>query len=102
MVGKHLGGTLIEVPTTNRGWHEEFLMFRGGDLGYLPTYSDGIMGGIRRVEQLEQLEVLEAKKFVGGKPKGLWSERHFRMVSFLVSRNRKFEGISVYQFIVCN
>ena len=35
-VGKYLRGTLVEVATTNKGWHEEFAMFGGGDLGYLP------------------------------------------------------------------
>ena len=39
----------------NKGWHESHVMFRGGDLGYLPRYRipDGVLGGVKRSEKLE-------------------------------------------------
>lgn len=101
-VGKGLGGVLVDVPSTNKGWHEEFAMFKGGDLGCLPGYSipDGALGGIKRSEKLKEEEELEAKKFVGRRLKGLWSERHFRMVSFLVSHNCKFLIVRLFMFLL--
>lgn len=97
-VGKGLGGILVGVPSGNKGWHEEYVMLRGGDLGYLPRYRipDGAICGVRRSEQWEESEVLEAENFVGRKLKGLWSERHFRTLSFLITHNCKWGKLGVY------
>lgn len=45
--GKVLRGYLVDIPSTNKGWHGEFRMFRGEDLDYLPKYRrpDGVTGG---------------------------------------------------------
>lgn len=69
----------MEVPSTKKGWHPEFLMVKGGDLGYLPEYHrlDGVTDGVRRTERLDPAKIDMAKRFAGVKPKGLWNEAHF-------------------------
>ena len=60
-------------------------------MGYLPEYRrpDGVLGAVKRNEQLDPEEVGLAVKFTGGKDKGLWNESHFRDVPFLLKHNRK-------------
>lgn len=62
----------MDVPSSNKGWHGDFLMSRGADLGYLPEYRnpDEITGGIRRSEKLEVSERDMARDFAGGQVKG--------------------------------
>lgn len=89
--GKALGGSLVEGPSTNKGWHGEFIFVRGGDLGYLPEYrkNDGVTGAVRRVEHLQPEEMGEAIKFAGEKAEGLWKDKTFFNVSFLIEHNRE-------------
>ncbi|KAK1382822.1 hypothetical protein POM88_020557 [Heracleum sosnowskyi] len=86
---KSLGGILVEVPSSNKGWHVEWLLFRGGDLGYLPEYRrpDGVNGAVRRSERLEPNERAATSLFVEGQVKGLWTEGDFWKVPFLVNHN---------------
>lgn len=66
-------------PSSNKGWHGEFVKVKSGDLPYLPEYKrpDGVMGAIRRFEKLSIDEHSWAVTFVGGKKEGLWQEKEF-------------------------
>ncbi|KAL8120011.1 hypothetical protein AgCh_017226 [Apium graveolens] len=88
---KALGGCLVEVPSSNKGWHKESLMFRGEDLGYFPEYHnlDGITWGIFKINRLEESEKEMAKTFAGGKLKGLWTANHFRKPDFYITTIQK-------------
>nr|XP_017238832.1 PREDICTED: uncharacterized protein LOC108211678 isoform X2 [Daucus carota subsp. sativus] len=94
-MGRPLGGVLVEGPSSNKGWHPEFLMFRGGDLGYLPWYRNpkGVTKVVKRTEEIKDHEVEKATLFVGEELKGMWNEAHFRNVMFLVSHNLLLKNI---------
>ena len=91
--GRSFGGVLVEGPSSNKGWHPEFLMFRGGDLGYLPWYGRpdgaGATVAVKKLEEIEEHEEASAQWFVGKELKGLWNEAHFRNTTFLYNHNCK-------------
>lgn len=79
----------MSSPTSNKGWHGEFIKVCGGDLGFLPEYRrpDGVVCGIKRLEHLEEFEEEEARKFRGGSEDGLWDEKMFQDPEFLFNHN---------------
>lgn len=91
--GSVLGGVLVLSPTSNKGWHGEFVKVRGRDIGYLPEYRrpDGVVCGVKRLEHLEDFEEEEARRFVGDSEDGLWNEKIFLNPEFLY--NHKCMGI---------
>lgn len=92
---------MVEGPSTNKGWHGEFIFVNGGDLGYLPEYRnpDGVTGAVRRIERLEAEEWDEAIRFAGGKTEGLWTKNDFLKIPFLISHNCKSVNLFVLFFI---
>lgn len=68
-----------------------------GDLSYLPEYKspDGVLGAVRRVENLVKGEEAWAKDFVG-KKEGLWEERTFWDPRFLITHNCNFHLYSIW------
>lgn len=95
-------------PSSNKGWHDEFMKFSGGDLGFLPEYHrpDGIVYGVKRLEHLMEFEEEEARRFARGIESGLWTDNEFMDPEFLFNHNSMGECFCFYLiasliYIVC-
>lgn len=83
---------MVDCPSTNKGWHTEFIKFRWGDLTYFPEYHKPCpyTGGIKRTEYLKKAEMDKVVKFRGGRGKrGLYIDKSFFNVAFLFYHNLK-------------
>lgn len=90
----------MSSPSSNKGWHGEFIKVYGGDLGFLREYQcpDGVVCCVKRLEHIEDCAEEEARRFIGGSEDGLWSGQMFLNPEFLYNNN--FMGIShIYLYV---